>query len=72
MKSKMKTNMKYKNKSIKTQLTFIIVCVVVVCCLLLGSITSYLNYKTSNEILANSVAEITKEASQTVTQNKKS
>ena len=68
MKSKMKTNMKYKNKSIKTQLTFIIVCVVVVCCLLLGSITSYLNYKTSNEILANSVAEITKEASQTVTQ----
>jgi methyl-accepting chemotaxis protein len=68
MKSKMKTNMKYKNRSIKTQLTFIIVCVVVVCCLLLGSITSYLNYKTSNEILANSVAEITKEASQTVTQ----
>ncbi|MGL4878867.1 methyl-accepting chemotaxis protein [Paraclostridium dentum] len=68
MKSKMKTNMKYKNKSIKTQLTFIIVCVVVVCCLLLGSITSYLNYKTSNEILGNSVAEITKEASQTVTQ----
>ncbi|MDU3803584.1 methyl-accepting chemotaxis protein [Paraclostridium bifermentans] len=68
MKSKMETNMKYKNKSIKTQLTFIIVCVVVVCCLLLGSITSYLNYKTSNEILANSVAEITKEASQTVTQ----
>ncbi|RDC49050.1 methyl-accepting chemotaxis protein [Acinetobacter sp. RIT592] len=68
MKSKMKTNMKYKDRSIKTQLTFIIVCVVVVCCLLLGSITSYLNYKTSNEILANSVAEITKEASQTVTQ----
>ncbi|MDO7203788.1 hypothetical protein Q5M85_05985 [Paraclostridium bifermentans] len=68
MKLKMKTNIKYKNKSIKTQLTFIIVCVVVVCCLLLGSITSYLNYKTSNTILANSVAETTKEASQTVAQ----
>ncbi|MCU9808571.1 MAG: methyl-accepting chemotaxis protein [Paraclostridium dentum] len=68
MKSKMKTNIKYKNKSIKTQLTFIIVCVVVVCCLLLGSITSYLNYKTSNTILANAALENTKQASQTVAQ----
>lgn len=68
MKSKIKLKGRYKSKSIKTQLTFIIVCVVVVCCLLLGSITSYLNYKASNTILTNTVLEDTTQASQTVAQ----
>lgn len=68
MKLKIRSNMKYKNKSIKTQLTLVIVSVVLVCCLLLGSITSYLNYKTSNTILSNSALETTKQASQTVSQ----
>ncbi|GAA0706810.1 hypothetical protein GCM10008904_15750 [Paraclostridium ghonii] len=68
MKSKIMANMNYKNKSIKTQLTFIIVGVVVVCCLLLGSITSYLNYKASNTILSNSAEEITEQSSQTASQ----
>lgn len=59
---------KVKNKSIKTQLTLIIVCFVVLCCLSLGVITSFLNYKTSNSVLSNTVVETTKQAAEVVSQ----
>ncbi|TAN68983.1 methyl-accepting chemotaxis protein [Paraclostridium sordellii 8483] len=57
-----------KSKSIKTKLTLIISCFVVICCLLLGAITSFLNYKTSNNILSKAIVETTKQASETVSQ----
>ncbi|CEP79482.1 methyl-accepting chemotaxis protein [Paraclostridium sordellii] len=57
-----------KNKSIKIQLALTIVCFSVVCCLCLGAITSYLNYKTSNTILSKTAMETTKEAADTVSQ----
>ena len=68
MKFKLRRKSKDKNKSIKTQLTLIIVCFAVICCLLLGAITSFLNYKTSNDILSNTVVETTKQASENVSQ----
>lgn len=57
-----------KSKSIKNKLTLIISCFVVICCLLLGATTSFLNYKTSNNILSKAVVETTKQASETVSQ----
>ncbi|WP_042272705.1 methyl-accepting chemotaxis protein [[Clostridium] dakarense] len=45
-----------------------IVCFAVVCCLCLGSITSFLNYKTSNSILSKTAVETTKQAAETVSQ----
>ncbi|HSQ89502.1 methyl-accepting chemotaxis protein, partial [Romboutsia sp.] len=68
MKFKLRHKRKDKNKSIKTQLTLIIVCFAVICCLLLGAITSFLNYKTSNTILSDTVVETTKQASENVSQ----
>ncbi len=68
MKFKLRLKSKDKNKSIKTQLTLIIVCFAVICCLLLGAVTSFLNYKTSNDILSNTVVETTKQASENVSQ----
>ena len=68
MEFKMRFANKYKNKSIKSQLTFIIVGIVVICCLLLGAITSYLNYKSSNKVLTNSALENTKQASKIASQ----
>ncbi|AUN13338.1 methyl-accepting chemotaxis sensory transducer [[Clostridium] sordellii] len=59
---------KEKNKSIKIQLALTIVCFSVVCCLCLGAITSYLNYKTSNTILSKTAVETTKQAADTVAQ----
>ncbi|WP_373600684.1 methyl-accepting chemotaxis protein [Paraclostridium bifermentans] len=59
---------KNKDKSIKTKLTLIIVCFVVTCTLLLGTITSFLNYKTANTILGDSIIETTKQASEIVSQ----
>jgi methyl-accepting chemotaxis protein len=61
---KITSKIKGENKSIKTQFTLIIVCLVVISCLLLGGITGFLNYKTTNEILSNTVVETTREASQ--------
>lgn len=66
MKLKLRSN--NKHKSIKTKLILIIVCFAVFCCLILGAITSFLNYKTSNDILSNTVVETTKQASQNVSQ----
>lgn len=65
-----KLGRKNNNKSvcIKTKLTLIIVCFALVCCLLLGSITSFLNYKTSNDILSKTIEETTKQASENVSQ----
>lgn len=63
-----KSKDKNKSKSIKTQLTLTMVCFAVVCCLSLGVITSYLNYKTSNEILSKTAVETTKQAADTVSQ----
>ncbi|CEN80120.1 methyl-accepting chemotaxis protein [Paraclostridium sordellii] len=57
-----------KSKSIKNKLTLIISCFVVICCLLLGATTSFLNYKTSNNILSKAVVETTKQASETISQ----
>ncbi|CEP81948.1 methyl-accepting chemotaxis protein [Paraclostridium sordellii] len=57
-----------KSKSIKNKLTLIISCFVVMCCLLLGATTSFLNYKTSNNILSKAVVETTKQASETISQ----
>ncbi len=68
MKFKLRHNSKDKNKSIKTKLTSIIVCFVVICCLLLGAITSFLNYKTANTILSNAVVETTKQAAENTSQ----
>lgn len=68
MKFKLGHKSKDKNKSIKTQLTLTIVCFAVICCLCLGAITSYLNYKTSNEILSKTAIETTKQAADTVSQ----
>ena len=68
MKFKLRQKSKDKTKSIKTQLTLIIVCFSVICCLCLGAITSYLNYKTSNTILSNTVVETTKQAAATASQ----
>ena len=68
MKFKLRHKSKDKRKSIKTKLTLIIVCFAVICCLLLGAITSFLNYKTSNDILSKAIVETTKQASETVSQ----
>jgi len=68
MKFKLRRKSKDKNKSIKTQLTLIIVCFAISCCVLLGAITSFLNYKTSNTILSDTVVETTKQASENVSQ----
>ncbi|MBO3443208.1 methyl-accepting chemotaxis protein [Clostridium sp. CCUG 7971] len=68
MKFKLRHKSKDNSKSIKTKLTLIIVCFAVICCLLLGAITSFLNYKTSNDILSKAVVETTKQASKTVSQ----
>ncbi len=68
MKFKLLHKTKVKNKSIKTKLTLIIVCFVIICCLFLGAITSFLNYKTANNILSKTTVETTKQAAQTVSQ----
>ncbi|MGL5640710.1 MAG: cache domain-containing protein, partial [Paraclostridium sp.] len=68
MKFKLGHKSKDKNKSIKTQLTLTMVCFAVICCLSLGVITSYLNYKTSNTILSRTAVETTKQAADTVSQ----
>lgn len=59
---------KSKSKSIKTQLTLIIVSFSVISCLLLGTVTSYLNYKSANSVLSKTIVETTKQAAQTATQ----
>ena len=51
---------------LKTKLILITVGFAVICCTLLGAITSFLNYKTSNDILSNTVVETTKQASENV------
>lgn len=59
---------KGKIKSIQTKLILIIVSFVVVCSLLLGAISIYFNYKSSNNVLANTVVETTNQASEVVSQ----
>ncbi|MDB8789691.1 methyl-accepting chemotaxis protein [Romboutsia sp. 1001216sp1] len=59
---------KSKSKSIKNQLTLIIVSFSVISCLLLGTVTSYLNYKSANSVLSKTIVETTKQAAQTATQ----
>ena len=61
---KLKSKDNQKDKSIKTQLTLIIVCFAVISCVFLGSITSFLTYKSSEEILSKTVVETTKQASE--------
>lgn len=68
MKFKLRNKDLSKDKSIKTKLTLIIACFAIICSLLLGSITSYLNYKTSNTILSDTVLETTKQASENISQ----
>ncbi|MCR8746808.1 methyl-accepting chemotaxis protein [Romboutsia lituseburensis] len=68
MKFKILRKNKEKSKSIKTQLILIIACFVALGCALLGSITSYLNYKTANSILSKTVVETTKQVSQNISQ----
>ena len=68
MNFKLREKSKEKNKSIKIQLALTIVCFAVICCLCLGAITSFLNYKTSNNILSNTAVETTKQAAETVSQ----
>ncbi|MBO3444716.1 hypothetical protein [Clostridium sp. CCUG 7971] len=68
MNFKLREKSKEKNKSIKTQLALTIVCFAVICCICLGAITSFLNYKTSNSILSKTAVETTKQAAETVSQ----
>ncbi|RDY23208.1 hypothetical protein CHF27_009680, partial [Romboutsia maritimum] len=68
MKFKLRRKGEGKNKSIKTELTLTIVFFAVFCCLFLGAITSYLNYKSSNNVLSKTVVETTKQAAKTVSQ----
>ncbi|WP_270943002.1 methyl-accepting chemotaxis protein [Romboutsia lituseburensis] len=66
MKLKFKLKDKNNKKSIKGQLTFIIVSMVVICCILLGITTSFLNYKTANNVLSKTIMETTHQASENV------
>ena len=68
MKSKFKISKNLKSKSIKHKLIFTIVSVVIASCLLLGTITSYLSYKSSNQLLEESSLEETKQASKIASQ----
>ena len=68
MKSKFKISKNLKSKSIKHKLIFTIVSVVIASCLLLGTITSYLSYKASNQLLEESSLEETKQASKIASQ----
>ena len=68
MKSKFKIIKNLKSKSIKHKLIFTIVSVVIASCLLLGTITSYLSYKSSNQLLEESSLEETKQASKIASQ----
>ena len=64
----LKVRQKIKIQSIKSKLTLIIVSFVVACSLLLGAISIYFNYKSSNTVLANTVVETTEQASEVVSQ----
>lgn len=55
-----------KQKSIKNKLIFLISFFVTISCVLLGTITSYLNYKSSVEVLSSTVVEICEQASDSV------
>ena len=68
MEFKLRHKGKDKNRSIKTQLSLTIVCFAVICCLCLGTIASFLNFKTSNSILSDSAVETTKQAAEIASQ----
>lgn len=63
-KRKIKNNK--KSKSIKSQVTFMIIRFVLATCLLLGIISSFLNYKTANHILLNTIEETAKQTSKNI------
>jgi methyl-accepting chemotaxis protein len=68
MKFKLRQQSKDKNRSIKTQLALTIVCFAVICCLCLGTIASFLNFKSSNTILSDTAVETTKQAAEIASQ----
>ncbi|WP_373599129.1 methyl-accepting chemotaxis protein [Paraclostridium bifermentans] len=65
---KFKIGFKKKDRSIKTKLIGMIVGFIVISSLCLGAIASYLNYKSSNEILLSAAMETTKQCSQIASQ----
>lgn len=65
---KLRRSKNIKNKSIKTKIILIVSGFIVLCSLLLGTITSYLNYKSANNVLSDTVIKITEQAAENISQ----